>query len=61
MKINSLCILGGGTSATLDSANGFLRNGDIDKFSGEILYIENRAPVQRNSNQTEDLKVVITL
>ena len=54
-------VSGGGTSATLDSANGFLRNGDIDKFSGEILYIENRAPVQRNSNQTEDLKVVITL
>ena len=54
-------VSGGGTSATLDSANGFLRNGDIDKFSGEILYIENRAPVQRNNNQTEDLKVVITL
>ena len=54
-------VTGSGTSATLDSANGFLRNGDIDKFSGEILYIENRAPVQRNNNQTEDLKVVITL
>ena len=54
-------VSGGGTSATLDSANGFLNTGDIDKFSGEILYIENRAPVQRSANQTEDLKVVITL
>jgi len=54
-------VSGGGTSATLDSANGFLKSGDIDKLSGEILYIENRAPVQRSANQTEDLKVVITL
>ena len=54
-------VTGGGTNATLDSAAAFLRNGDIDKFSGEILYIENRAPVQRSANQTEDLKVVITL
>ena len=54
-------VSGGGTSATLDSANGFLKNGDVDKMSGEILYIENRAPVVRAANQTEDIKVVITL
>tara|TARA_B100000519_G_C14252376_1_gene443114 strand:- start:1257 stop:2651 length:1395 start_codon:yes stop_codon:yes gene_type:complete len=54
-------VSGGGTSATLDSANGFLKNGDVDKLSGEILYIENRAPVVRAANQTEDIKVVITL
>ena len=29
--------------------------------SGEVLYIENRAPVTRNSTQTEDIKVVVTL
>ena len=34
---------------------------DVDKLSGEILYIENRAPVTRSANQTEDIKVVITL
>jgi len=34
---------------------------DVDKLSGEILYIENRAPVTRSVNQQEDLKVVITL
>jgi len=29
--------------------------------SGEVLYIENRAPVIRTSSQTEDIKVVVTL
>ena len=29
--------------------------------SGEVLYVENRAPVVRPSNQTEDIKVVVTL
>ena len=29
--------------------------------SGEVLYIENRAPVIRNNTQTEDFKVVVTL
>ena len=29
--------------------------------SGEVLYIENRAPVIRTSTQTEDIKVVVTL
>jgi len=29
--------------------------------TGEVLYIENRAPVIRASEQTEDIKVVISL
>jgi hypothetical protein len=29
--------------------------------SGEVLYIENRAPVERSTSQTEDIKVVVTL
>ena len=32
-----------------------------DLTTGDILYIENRAPVIRNDNQTEDIKVVMTL
>ena len=59
-------IIGGGISATLETAGAdadaeaFERD-DVDKLSGEILYIENRAPVTRSINQQEDLKVVITL
>lgn len=59
-------ITGGGQSGTLIAAgvdadsDAFTRD-DIDKTSGEIIYIENRAPVTRAANQTEDIKVVITL
>ena len=59
-------ITGGSGAATLVAAgldadsNAFSSN-DVRKTSGEILYIENRAPVVRASGQTEDIKVVITL
>ena len=59
-------ITGGGQSGTLIAAgvdadsDAFTRD-DVNKLSGQILYIENRAPVTRSVNQTEDIKVVITL
>ena len=34
---------------------------EVDPWSGDILYIHNRAPVERVSNQTEDIKIVIEL
>jgi len=53
---------GGGSGTLADSASGFnFRVGDVDKTSGEILYIDNRAPVARTSTTQEDIKVVITL
>lgn len=47
---------------TIDSAagNASLRS-LVDAFSGEMLYIENRAAVTRTANQQEDIKVIITL
>jgi len=59
-------ITGGGQSGNLVAAgvdadsDAFTRD-DVEKLSGEIVYIENRAPVTRAANQTEDIKVVITL
>ncbi len=38
-----------------------LNPADINKFTGEIFYIDNRAPIERSSEQTEDLKVIIQL
>ena len=35
--------------------------GDVDPFSGEVLYIENRAKVVRATEQTEDIKVIIEI
>ena len=33
----------------------------IDRFSGEVLYIENRARIRRDEEQQEDIKIVITV
>ena len=38
-----------------------LRIAEVDNFSGEILYIDNRISVSRDADQTEDIKVVIDL
>ena len=59
-------ISGGGQTGTLvtegtDADSDAFTRDDVNKLSGKILYIENRAPVTRSANQTEDIKVVITL
>ena len=36
-------------------------NGEVNPFSGELLYIENRNPVVRDAAQTEDIKIVFQL
>ena len=33
--------------------------GDFEKFSGDVLYIENRSPVTRADDQIEDVKLII--
>ena len=33
----------------------------IDRYSGEVLYIENRPRIRRDAEQQEDIKVVITV
>jgi len=53
----------GAGSGTLDSVgtDGYGLLTSIDKFSGEILYIDNRASIERDDEQTEDIKIVIQL
>jgi len=48
----------GSLDGVIDSAD---IDGDIDRYSGDLLYIENRAKIIRSSSQTEDIKVVITV
>ena len=57
-------------SAIVDSDNpgtntatlvGVDSNGEVNPFSGELLYIENRNPVVRDAAQTEDIKIVFQL
>jgi len=56
---------GGGTgtlvSAGVDADSDAFSDDDVNRLSGEILYIENRAAVSRTTDQTEDIKVIITL
>lgn len=52
-------------SATLSgdvSASGSpLRTAEVDNFSGDVLFIDNRSPIRRDNEQTEDIKIVIQL
>lgn len=43
-----------GWDANYDSA-------DFARYSGEVLYIDNRTPISRNPGQTEDVKIVIDI
>ena len=47
----------GAVSATLNTID----NPEIEKYTGEVLYIENRSPVNRASNQTEDVRLVVEM
>jgi len=44
----------GGSAVLTNVANGSMQIG-----SGDVIYIENRAPVARASDQTEDIKLII--
>ena len=35
--------------------------GDVDLNTGEVMYIDNRAAIQRSADQTEDIKIIIQL
>lgn len=48
-------------SSGFDSDTGSLFYSDVDKFSGDLLYIDNRAAITRDVDQTEDIKIVIQI
>ena len=58
--------LNGSGAGVLDAAGvdgdslAFIK-GDVDFSSGEIMYIDNRAAIQRSADQTEDIKIIIQL
>ena len=55
---NATTITDGIATITIDSAN---LPGEINPYTGEVLYMENRARVVRDTTQTEDIKVIITV
>ena len=51
-----------GQTSTQSSAlhsSAALENPEVDRQSGEILFLENRAPISRSTTQIEDIKVIV--
>ena len=48
----------GGGTLIIDSAD---IEPDVDRFSGDILFLNNKAKVTRDRLQTEDIKLVVRL
>ena len=46
------------TTGTLETSNAVLAP-EVDRASGEILFLENRNPINRTTSQIEDIKVII--
>jgi len=51
---------GGGTATVLQALDSDGRGAAVNAFSGDILYIENRAAIERTTSQSEDIKIVLT-
>jgi len=47
----------GGTATVAASAG--LLHAEVQPFTGEVLFLENRAPINRSASQIEDIKVII--
>lgn len=46
------------TADSITFTNGY-KDSELDRHKGDVLYIENRAPITRASDQTENIKLVI--
>jgi hypothetical protein len=57
--IQSAKTLTGGNSAVTSTSN-VVTTGDLQIGSGKVIYVDNRKPVQRATNQIEDIKFVVT-
>ena len=54
-------VVTGQTSSQADTLESSAANGnpEVDRQSGDILFLENRAPISRTATQIEDIKVII--
>lgn len=49
------------TQNAVSSTIASITQSEVKKYSGDIVYIENRSPVNRATNQTEDVRLVIEM
>jgi hypothetical protein len=54
-------VTGGGSSAVGTVATGGLVTPEVAIDSGDIIYYENRRPINRASDQLEDIKIVVEM
>jgi len=52
-------VTGGTSGSTGDVAEAGPIGAELKKFSGEVVYLENRKPIPRDSSQLEDLKIIL--
>ena len=57
-NVSSL-IVGGSTVQLGQTFNDGKANPEVKRYSGEIIYIDNRAPITRSASQKEEVKVVV--
>ena len=60
--VESVAVVGATSAAshvTKTTAAGFLLNEEVDKHSGDIIFLENRNPINRTVTQIEDIKIII--
>ena len=46
------------TNGTLESSNA-VKAAELDRESGDILFLENRLPINRTASQIEDIKIIL--
>ena len=51
-------LITGGTSGTSRTITG-ISTASLDPYSGDLLYVENRVPIARSTDQIEDVKLII--
>lgn len=54
-------VITGATSGTIGTleANNAVKSSELDRESGEILFLENRLPINRTATQIEDIKIIL--
>ena len=52
-------ITGGSSTATAAIDTGGVDGGDLNRYTGDILYVEYRRPITRAADQIEDIKLIV--
>jgi hypothetical protein len=51
----------GSTPTAVTFTSGALTNPEIQADSGDVIYVENRRPINRAIDQIEDIKIIVEM